>query len=383
MRALLAATAALALTGCQPKCGPGEICTWFGTPQTSGMSDEGTHRLDAETFWVVDVSFRPSDGTPFVIDWNNHRVVRLDENDEIVIVTGHGGLLGDGPEGPALDAEWNHPTDIAWLSDDTMVMAAWHNSRIATFDPSLETMDFIAGTGGRDFVGDGGPAEDAVLDLPVSVAVDDDDNIYLADMANQRIRMIDGDGVIDTVAGNGEHGFNGDGSSLDTSFASPALQRAEPAFKMDRFEGKFYIADTHNGRIRVWDPEADTITTIAGIGQTPENSDNGTTCAEGCGYAGDGGPAIEAELHTPTDVAVGPDGSVYIADTDNSCIRVIDTDGIIDTFAGICGERGFDGDGKAATKALLDRPFGVEVGPDGTVYISDTYNSVVRAVTPE
>lgn len=382
MRSPLLLAATLLASGCNT-CDPGDICTWFGTPETAGMSAEGTHRLDAETFWVVDVSFRPSDGTPFIIDWNNHRVVRLDENEEIVVVTGVGGFLGDGPEGPATEAEWNHPTDIHWLSDGSMVLAAWHNSRVAVLDPSLETMGFIAGTGGRAFAGDGGPAVDAVLDLPVSVAVDGDDNIFVADMANQRIRRIDSDGVIDTVAGNGEHGYNGDGTSLDTSFASPALQRAEPAFKMDLVDGVFFVADTHNGRIRVWDPAADTITTIAGMGETPEDSDNGTTCSAGCGYSGDGGPATEAELNTPTDVAVGPDGRVYVADTDNSCIRVIETDGTIHTFAGTCGESGYGGDGKRADKALLDRPFGVEVGPDGTVYISDTYNSVVRAVMPE
>jgi sugar lactone lactonase YvrE len=184
------------------------------------------------------------------------------------------------------------------------------------------------------------------------------------------------------VAGSGEHGFNGDGTALETMLASPALQRAEPAFKFDLWGGDIYIADTHNGRVRKFDIDASTIETIAGMGETPQGSDNGTTCSAGCGYSGDGGPALEAMLDTPSDIAVGPDGTVYVADTENSCIRAITTDGIIDTFAGTCGEAGYAGDDGPATDALLHRPFGVSVDLDGRVYISDTYNSVIRVVDP-
>ncbi len=376
--------ALLLLVGCGPKpCDPGEICTWFGTPGEAGLSDEGTHRLDARTFWSVDVAFHPTEGWPVIMDWNNHRLVTLDESESIEVISGVGGQLGDGPEGEAFSAEWNHPTDVTWLSDGSLVLAAWHNSRVAKFSPDLSSMEFIAGTGGRDFAGDGGPAEDAILDLPCGVRTDEDDNIYVADMANQRIRVIDPDGIIDTVAGEGSHGFNGDGDALETMFASPALQRAEPAFKMDYFEGSLYIADTHNGRIRRFDIEAGTVETIAGIGETPENSDNGTACTEGCGYSGDGGPAVDAMLQTPTDVAVADDGTVYFSDTDNSCVRRILTDGTIETFAGVCGEVGFDGDGGPADEALLARPFGVAIDNEGAVYISDTYNSVIRKVVPE
>ena len=110
---------------------------------------------------------------------------------------------------------------------------------------------------------------------------------------------------------------------------------------------------------------------------------NGAACTEGCGYSGDGGPATEAMLQTPTDVAVADDGTIYFSDTDNSCVRRILTDGTIETFAGVCGETGFDGDGGPATEALLARPFGVSIDNDGAVYIADTYNSVIRKVVPE
>ena len=122
-------------------------------------------------------------------------------------------------------------------------------------------IDTLAGRNVGDFGGDGGPAIDAILDLPCGIRVDESDNIFLSDMANQRIRRITPDGLIDTVAGNGAHGFNGDGPAMETMLASPALQRAEPAFKIDYALGNIYIADTYNGRIRVFDPAAETIET--------------------------------------------------------------------------------------------------------------------------
>jgi len=364
-------------------CDPGDICTWFGTPGISGLSEPGTHRLDASTFWVTDVAFHPTEGWPVIMDWNNHQLVGLDDDESVVVLSGVGGNLGDGPEGDAKVAEWNHPTDVAWLPDDSVVMAAWHNSRVVKFDPDFQSVEFIAGTGGRAFEGDGGPAVDAVLDLPCGIRTGDDGTIYIADMANQRIRAIDDEGIIDTIAGTGAHGFNGDGALLETMFASPALQRAEPAFKMDLFEGDLIVADTHNGRIRRLDLEAGVVETVAGTGETPPDSDNGVTCTSGCGYSGDGGPATEAMLDTPSDVAVASDGTIYIADTNNNCIRAIDpVDGTIDTFAGVCGEAGMRGDFGPATEALLNRPFGVSVDPEDNVYISDTYNSAIRRVIP-
>lgn len=361
-------------------CEAGMLCTWFGTPRVAGLAEDGTHRLDAATFWVVDVAFRPGDDQPIIMDWNNHRVLTLDDEDRVVTVSGVGGHLGDGPEGDALEAEWNHPTDVDWLSDGSLIMAAWHNSRVVRFTPDYSEMEFIAGTGGRDYSGDGGPAVDAVLDLPCAVRVDEADNIYIGDMANQRIRRISPDGIIDTVAGTGEHGYNGDGDALETMLASPALQRAEPASKFTYWDGSIWLADTHNGRIREFDIAASTITTVGGMGETPPNSDNGTTCESGCGYSGDGGDALEAMLDTPSDVAMASDGTLYFADTDNSCVRMITPDGIIETFAGTCGERGFEGEGVLPTDAVMDRPFGVAVDSEDNVYISDTYNSVIRWV---
>ena len=98
------------------------------------------------------------------------------------------------------------------------------------------------------------------------------------------------------------------------------------------------------------------------------------------GFAGDGGPATAAQLSRVTDVAVAPDGSVYIADTENSCVRLVTPAGIMTTFAGTCGQSGFTGDGGPAAAALLNRPSGLEIAPSGAVYIADTHNQRVRIV---
>ena len=113
------------------------------------------------------------DLVPVEIDEEDLRTVHtlpfVLEDDKIVVLTGVGGNLGDGPEGDAATAEWNHPTDVAWLSDDSVVMAAWHNSRVAKFDKNFDTVEFIAGTGDRAFAGDGGPATEAECSVSLSL----------------------------------------------------------------------------------------------------------------------------------------------------------------------------------------------------------------------
>jgi hypothetical protein len=133
-----------------------------------------------------------------------------------------------------------------------------------------------------------------------------------------------------------------------------------------------YFCDTGNHRIRALYADG-TVETVAGSG--PDEFDRNF---EG-GYEGDGGPATEALLKRPIDVAVAPSGNLYIADTFNHCIRRVDDEGIIDTVAGTCGERGYAGDGGEASHALLDRPYGITLF-DGNLYIADTHNHRVRVV---
>jgi hypothetical protein len=370
---ILLALPVVLVAACDPErnCDePGVICTIVGNGET-GLANEGDAAMDARLYWPSDVTIGP-DGNPWVLDWNNHRIITFqpdaDGESHLVRITGNA-LVGDGPfDVPATDAYWNHPTNLVFKPDGTFVFAAWHNSRVIGVDPVANTLDMLAGNGGRAFSGDGGPATEAGFDLPVAVQYDDDGKLYVADQANWRIRCIDVDGTITTVVGNGEQAFGGDGGpALEASLNNERSQNAEPAGRIAIANGMMYIADTSNERIRVVDMTTWTIDTFAGTGEM--------------GTGADGDDALSTGFHAPRDVAVGPDGAVYVADTDNSCVKKI-ADGEVTVVAGTCGEEGFDGDGHEATTALLDHPLGLDVTADGAVWIADTYNQRIRRITP-
>jgi streptogramin lyase len=361
----------LALSGCDqgdtcPRTS-GTLCTYMGTGY-AGLGAEGQPRLETPLYLPQDLTLGP-DGRAWVMDWNNHRVrvVRADGTVETVIGTGE---LGDAEDGHAHHIGLNHPTHVTFDSQGRLILSAWHNSKVMRMDLGTGELETIAGTGKRSFGGDGGPAVAAILDLPVATVFGPDGSLYIADQANQRVRRVDTTGVITTVVGTGESGFGGDGGpALSAKLQGPAGQAASPSGKiaMDA-QGNLYIADSGNQRVRKVTPDG-AITTVAGSGALE-------------GDIGEGVPAVRARLSRPTDVALGPDGSLYIADTDHSCIRKVDPEGLIHTMAGVCGQAGNAGDNGPATSALLSRPFGIEVGPDGTLYIADTYNHRIRVVRP-
>jgi DNA-binding beta-propeller fold protein YncE len=243
-------------------------------------------------------------------------------------------------------------------------------------------LEDIAGTGGRSYGGDNGPALAAILNLPASVLYDPAGNLLVSDQANQRIRKIDPAMVITTIAGTGEKGFAGDGGpAAEAKFSLPIGQRGHPAAHITLgAAGDLYLADTDNNRIRRIDP-AGMVSTVAGTGVAgAENPE---------------GPALQAQLEHPVDVAVGPDAALYIADTENNCVRVI-REGMISTIAGTCTrecpadlnhpcrcpsvDAACIGDGGSARAAHLKRPTGIAVDKDGNVYIADTLNHRVRVV---
>jgi DNA-binding beta-propeller fold protein YncE len=209
----------------------------------------------------------------------------------------------------------------------------------------------------------------ALLNQPKSIAVDARQNVYVADSRNQRIRVINTEGIIDVVAGTGKPGFSGDGGQpLLAEFAMQQInENPEPggSIAIDG-EGRVYLADTYNNRIRRMDFAAGTVTTIAGNGMA--------------GFGGDGGPATAAALNQPRDLELGPDGRLYIADTDNQRIRVVDlATGVISTIAG-SGAAGFGGDGGPAGAASFSRPFGIAFDREGNMYVADTFNNRIRKV---
>ena len=216
----------------------------------------------------------------------------------------------------------------------------------------------VAGNGNKTYAGDGGAATNASLDEPTGVALDASGNLYIADLINNRIRKVDTNGIITTVAGNGFSSSLGDGG-----LATNAWLAAPQGVALDAC-GDLFIADQGNNRIR----EVGTngiITTVAGNG-------SGT-------YAGDGGAATSASLHNPSGVALDAAGNLYIADSQNCRIRKVDTNHIITTVVGN-GNAGYSGDGGAATRVSLNAPAGVALVAAGNLYIADALNERIRKV---
>lgn len=408
---------AAACSGEEPCEGSGNICTYMGTG-LPGLGEDGVDPVDVNLYLPQDLTFGP-DGQPYVLDWNNHRVRTVNQDGLIETVIGTG-YLGDAPDGPVLNASLNHPTHVSFSPDGMLMLSAWHNSKVMEVDLDRDQMQTICGDGSRAYRGDGGPADEAWVDLPVSTVFDSQGRLYISDQANQRIRRIENDGIINTVVGPGPdflpdglvqvcvtdpdtqqnvckncleeeadepdscedqavgrpQGFSGDGGPATEALVfMPFSQSAPPAGRIDMgADDTLYIADTGNHRIRAVGTDG-IIRTVAGSG--PDEFD---TSFRG-GYAGDGGPATEALLSRPTDVEVDADGNIYVADTDNSCVRRVDGQtGIITTVAGVCGQKGFEGDGGPAGEALLNRPYGVELDAEGNLYIADTHNHRIRVV---
>jgi sugar lactone lactonase YvrE len=361
----------------------------------------GVPALAAHLDSPVDLGFDAS-GQLFVIDWNGHKIRTLAEDGLLYPVVGSG-VEGDACEAvpspagcPALSAEVNHPSDITFDSNGRLVIAAWHNSKIKVYDPSSGDVTDACGSGARDYLGDGGPcfgeagAQLVAFDLPSSVLFDPQGNLLIADQANQVIRRLAVDGTVSTIGGNCPKGgfgcvlgvgYSGDGGpATEAKLDSGIGQAALPAGKLTLdASGNLYFADTFNHVVRRITPGSDG---VLGEGDPAEEIIETVVGSGEPGTSGDGGPAREAKLYRPTDVAIAPDGSLYIADRGNFCIRKVDTASNITTVAGECGVPGDRGDGGPATSAWLDEPFGVAIDSQGTLYIADTLNHRIRKVLP-
>ncbi len=277
-----------------------------------------------------------------------------------VVGNGTGGasvMLGD--NGPAVSAGVS-PKGVAVDGSGNLYIADTGNNRIRRVDHSTGYISTVAGTGPRGFSGDDGLAVSAQLDTPNGVAVDSSGNLYIADTYNHRIRRVDHvTEKISTVAGTGTPGFSGDNGPA----ASAELNR--PLGVAVDGSGNLYIADAVNNRIRKVDTTGN-ISTIAGDGTQ--------------GFSGDNGPAAGACLSFPSGVTVDANGSLYIADTFNNCIRRVDhITKNISTMAGD-GTQGFSGDNGPAASAKLNRPLGVAADGSSNLYIADTVNNRIRKV---
>jgi sugar lactone lactonase YvrE len=356
---------------------PGVICTWAGTGE-AGFDGDGNVLTESSFYWPIDITIDKKLGT-YVLDWNNHRVRKLEKNGTFKTVIGTD-FVGDGPDdlsdqtlpgAPGTSVNLNHPTQLVPMADGTLTLVSWHNHKLRSYDPKTGLVTVTCGSM-PGFGGDGGPAKKAKLNQPSQLVVDDDGTQYVVDQRNEVIRSIAPDGTMGTMAGTPTMaGFDGDGGPADKAKLNfPAGPNPLPGggLALDG-SGNLYISDTLNHRIRKVDLATKEITTVAGTGEQ--------------GFSGDRGPALEAKLSSPRKLAIGPDGRLYVADQMNDRIRAIDLKkGTIVTVAGN-GKRGYSGEGGPPEQASLDRPASITFGEEGALYIVDTYNSRIRRVLPE
>ncbi|MES2702406.1 MAG: T9SS type A sorting domain-containing protein [Bacteroidota bacterium] len=267
---------------------------------------------------------------------------------------------GDG--GPAVDARLWGPSGIARDGAGNLYIADQYNHVIRKINTS-GVISTVAGNDTAGFSGDGGQATSARLNNPRGVTVDGDGNLYIADMYNNRIRKVDGGGIITTVAGTGVAGYNG-----DNILATVATLHHPRSMKLDKF-GNIFIADMNNHRVRKITAGTGVITTIAGMGVAYFNGDFWPA-------------ATQASLNSPSDVLIDDTGNVYIADAHNNRVRKVDTFRRISTIAGN-PYAGYCCDGGPATLAKLNWPSALSMDKYMNLYIADEYNSRIRRITPQ
>lgn len=299
-------------------------------------------------------------GAIYVPDFGNHRVRRIGPDGMITTVagTGQAGFSGDG--GPATAAMLNSPVAVTVGSDGSLYIVDTFNVRVRRVGPD-GIITTIAGSGERPWNpdDDGGPATRAALWYPTGIAVDPNGGILIADNANDLIRRVDPAGIITTVVGRFGFGWWGDGGPAAEAMASRPFSVA-----CDR-EGRIYIADSYNHRIRRIGLDG-VIETIAGTGVP--------------GFSGDGGKATAATLRNPRGVAVDAAGNVYVTDGSNNRIRRIDPAGIITTIAGTAPPGRLTA-GTPDPDILPDGP--VAVDDAGHLYLADrARNRILRIDLP-
>ena len=339
---------------------PNIITTAVGTGE-KGFAGDGGPAGQALLNGPFDVCFDRA-GNMYFSDTFNNRIRRVDAvSGAITTVAGSGekGFSGDG--GPAVNAALNEPYGVVVDRAGNLYIADRLNRRVRRIDAATGTITTIAGTGEAAYSGDGGSGARAGLAEPNGLAFGSGEAVlYITDVADNRVRAVDlAAGTISTFAGTGAAEHSGDGGK-----AIAAGTFGARAVKVGA-DGTVYILERQGSSLRAVDPATGIISTVAG-----------TTAR---GYSGDGGPALAAVFDAPKEMAIDRDGGLLIVDTENHAIRRIDQHtGVVANIAG--GRQGPGGDGGPAEAAGLDRPHGAVVGPDGAIYIGDTNNHRIRKV---
>src|SRR5437763_7124288 len=333
----------------------GTITRVAGTGTAGAGGDDGPATV-AQLSTPADVAVI-SEGGFLIADYNNNLVRKVSLAGTITRVagTGTGGNTGD--DGPASDAQLNHPWGLAVTADGGFLFADFANHVVRKVS-ATGTITRVAGTGTPGNSGDSGPATDAQLFDPVGVAVTADGGFLIADAGNNVVRRVAAAGTITRVAGTGTPGRSGDdGRAIDA-------QLSTPVGLVVTADGGFLIGDAGNNVVRAVST-AGTITRVAGTGTA--------------GTSGDDGPATDAQLSTPAGLALTANGGFLIADYANDRVREVSASGTITRLAGT-GTAGNSGDDGLATSAQLSGPVGMSMTDDGGFLIADSANNEVRQV---
>jgi serine/threonine-protein kinase len=349
-----------AATGC---AAAGVVCTVMGRPGLGLNSGPTGQGLSFGLHFPVGIAIDPA-GVRYVADESNHRVVRQGADGRVETVAGIG-FPADSVEGPLAGSALHGPTALAWSAGPTadhpgmLTVALRGSNRVVRLDLGAQTLSWVAGTGARAYDGDGAATEHA-LALPRGVAVGADGTVVVADTENALLRSIGLDGVITTLAGQpGEQAHRGDGgpgveAALDAPVGVAVV--GDAVFVAEAGAHTIRRLDRATGEIRTWAGAAGQMGTADGVGAA-------------------------ARFAAPTGLAVDGAGGLLVTEELNHCIRRIDlVNAQVTTLAGRCGEGGFAGDGGPALEALFSSPMGVAVGPDGSWVVADTANQIVRAI---
>ena len=338
-----------------------DAVTVLGTGEDGYAGDSGAsgQALISQPFGIV---IGP-DKALYVCEVGSHVIRRVDPETGVVsTVAGTGQKGNSGNNGPATKAQLNEPYEVRFDTQGNMFFVEMQNHIVRRVDARTGLISLVAGCGERGFGGDGGPATEAKLSRPHSIALDNDNNLYICDIGNHRIRKVQLEtGRISTFAGTGERKATPDGAAISgTPLNGPRA--------LD-FDGKnsLVLALREGNAIYRLNLQTQTLHHLAGTGQK--------------GYSGHGGPAKKAKLSGPKGIAFGPRGDIYFADTESHTIRVVRmSSGIVETLIGD-GRKGDGPDGVAAS-CRMDRPHGVFVDAAGRVYVGDSNNHRVRLWTP-
>ena len=359
-----------------------------------------------------------ADGSLLIADYSNNRIRRVAPDGTISTILGNGSASHSGDGGLATSASVPGPTAVAVASTGEIYVASYTSHRIRVIDPGTGIVNTFTGNGTTGVAANGTAISGAAVRNPMGVALDPAGDLVIAAPVNALVRSTAG-GVIRTIAGGpapATRTFNGDGPGLDTILSVPRGMSVAA-------DGDIVFAEAGSQRIRRVQPDG-RVVTLAGNGGTTFNGDglpgiatgiyspydvdhgpNGTIyftevsgnrvrriesdgtvsllAGDGiAGFSGDGGPALSARLSGPRGIAVADDGTVYVADYTNQRIRRIAPDGTISTYAGT-GTAGFSGDGGPAVAAELNNPNDVALGPDGSLYVADLSNNRVRRIAPD